>query len=173
MSASPTLKRVPHTARIVATLIAAVTLFTGCRISGLAFVKSSEFRFVSPKSSTPVTTLPLRVTWSSGTLLKPGDRYALFMDQGPISVGVNILSLVPQSCRAERSCAVNAFLAQQYVWQTTKPWVTLSALPTTSLTGNSSGRQEESLTVVILNRVGVRTGEEFATEDFVYIAKGV
>ena len=43
----------------------------------------------------------------------------------------------------------------------------------TSPTGNSSGRQEESLTVVILNRDGVRTGEEFATEDFVYIAKGV
>ena len=128
---------------------------------------------MNPKSSTPVTTLPLRVTWSSGKLLKPGDRYALFMNQGPIGVGVNILSIVPQSCTSESSCSVNAYLNELYVWQTTKPAVTLSALPTTSLTGNSNGRQEESLTVVILNREGVRTGEEFATEDFVYIAKGV
>ena len=92
MSAPPTLRRVLHRAGVVAALIAAATVFTGCRISGLVFVQSSEFQFVNPKSSTPVTSLPLKVTWSSGKLLKPGDRYALFMNQGPIGVGVNILS---------------------------------------------------------------------------------
>ena len=49
MSAPPTLRRLLHTAGVVSVLIAAATVFTGCRISGLAFVRSSEIPICEPE----------------------------------------------------------------------------------------------------------------------------
>jgi hypothetical protein len=49
----------------------------------------------------------------------------------------------------------------------------LNALPESSLTGHGTGKENHSITVVILNNRGARLGEAFASADFVFVRKGV
>jgi hypothetical protein len=157
---------------IVLGILALAVLVTGCRTSGLLFTKSSDFRILSPASSAEVK-LPLRVTWTAGGSYRPGDRFAVFLDRGTIGPGENLSKLIPDACKKAPSCSGETFLQQEKVYVTSSPEVILATLPRSSVTGHSTGKEDHSVTVVILDSSGARVGEAFASTDFIYIRKGV
>lgn len=152
-------------------LLAVAGLATGCRTSGLLFTKSSGFRVLSPRSNAAVT-LPMTIAWSAKGIYRPGDTYAVFLDRGTIRPGQNILSVLTSTCKLDPTCSRPSYYQQANVWLTSKPSLVLSALPEVSLTGHSTGRENHSVTIVLLTSKGARTGEAYASADFVYVRKG-
>jgi hypothetical protein len=147
-------------------------LLTGCRTSGLLFSKNANFRILSPHSSSAVT-LPMTIAWTAKGVYKPGDSFAVFLDRGTIRPGQNVLSVLPDTCKQNPSCSRQSYFQQVNVWITSQPSLMLNALPESSLTGHSTGKENHSITVVILNNRGARLGEAFASADFVFVRKGV
>lgn len=158
--------RVIRASTLVAVLVAAATLLTGCRTSGLVFAKS-QFHITSPGTSS-TTTLPLKISWNAGSLARPGDRFAVFLDRETIQPGQNVLRLIPDSCKQIPTCSREQFLEQEKVWLTAQPSLVLEVLPSTIPADHRGGKEYHSLTVIILDSSLRRTGEEFATTDFVY-----
>jgi hypothetical protein len=152
-------------------LLVSLVILSGCRTSGLLFFKSSDLRITNPRSSSTVS-LPFTISWVAHSA-KPGDRFAVFLDRGTISPGENLSSLVPDSCKKVANCSLESYLQQQDVWVTSGSSLILTTLPTKSLTGASSGREDHSVTVVVVNRAGVRVGEDFGQVDFVYVRRAV
>ena len=151
-------------------LVGAIVL-AGCRTTGLLFTKGSEFRILTPKSAATVT-LPLEVSWSDTGAAAHGDRFAVFLDQGPISPGENLENLLPNTCKQNPLCKSASYLTSLNVYITSHHSLVLDGLPDGGVTGQTTGRETHSVTVVVINRAGTRVGEEFAAIDFVYDREG-
>lgn len=154
-------------AMFLALIATMASLTTGCRASGMIFTKSSGFRIVSPSSFSSVS-LPLTVSWTEGAPFQSGDKFAVFIDRGSIGIGDNVRSLIPKSCREVSTCSQDQYLQQQDVYVTTSASLNLPTLPSTSLTGHSSGKEDHEIVVVVLDGSGHRVGEQYASVDFVY-----
>ncbi|HET9732351.1 MAG TPA: hypothetical protein VFP54_06700 [Acidimicrobiales bacterium] len=153
-------------------VLALALALAGCRASGMVFVKSSTFRIVEPNPFGTVT-LPLTVKWTEGAPFRPGDRFALFLDRGSIGIGENILHLVPDSCRKVPTCSPSQYLQQRNVYVTNTTSMSLATLPSTSLTGHSTGKEDHTVVIVVLDSSGTRVGEQYASVDFVYQRHGL
>lgn len=138
----------------------------------MIFTKSSAFRILTPASFSSVN-LPLTVSWTEGAPYRPGDKFALFLDRGSIGIGNSILHLIPESCRKVPSCSEDQYLQQQDVYVTTATSISLVNLPSTSLTGHSSGKEDHEIVVVVLDSSGKRIGEQYASVDFIYQRRGL
>lgn len=149
---------------LAVTLLVAAGFLAGCRTTGLVF-GSSELRVTSPSSAATVT-LPMTVTWTAGGLYQPGDSYAVFLDQQPVGPGRSVLDVIPDACKAIPTCPRADYLRQANVWLATRPSLVLATLPET---GQRAGREYHTITIVLLNSGQVRTSEEFASVDFVYL----
>ena len=148
-------------------VLAVASLLAGCRTTGLVF-GAYQMRVLSPRANSTAT-LPLTITWTAGRLYQPGDSYAVFVDATPIGVGRSVTDLVPLSCLQVPSCSRAGYYQQANVWLTSRPSLTLTTLPETTDTGQSSGREYHTLTIIILNKSQVRASEEYASLDFAYL----
>ncbi|WP_248830721.1 hypothetical protein [Frankia sp. Mgl5] len=89
-----------------------------------------------------------------------------------IQPGQSVLDLVPDSCRRLPTCAAEEFLERKNVWLTSDPSLVLDTLPTTSPTGRDGSKEYHALTVVVLDGALRRTGEEFASTEFIHVRRG-
>lgn len=154
--------------RAAALVIAALTMpsvLTGCRTSGIVF-GAYQLRVLSPGANSTAV-LPMRITWTAGDLYQPGDSYAVFVDATPIGVGRSITDLVPPSCLEVPGCSRAPYYQQASVWLTSEPSLTLTSIP--EVTGQNSGREYHTLTIVVLNKSQVRVSEEYVSLDFLYM----
>jgi hypothetical protein len=115
----------------------------------------------------------MTIAWTAKGVYQPGDSFGVFLDRGTIRPGQNVLSVLPDVCKQNPSCSRQSYFQQVNVWITSQPSLMLSALPEASVTGHSTGREDHSVTVVILNSKGARVGEAFASADFVYLRKAI
>jgi hypothetical protein len=157
---------------VVTCLVAVASLVAGCRTSGLLFTTNGSFRILSPHSSSTVK-LPITIAWTANGVYRSGDSFAVFLDRGTIRPGQNVSSVLPDICKQNPSCSRQSYFQQVNVWITSQPSLKLNTLPESSLTGRSTGKEDHSVTVVILNNKGARVGEAFASADFVYLREGV
>ena len=138
----------------------------------MVFTKSSSFRILSPRSFATVN-LPMTISWTEGAPYRPGDKFAIFLDRGSIAVGKSVLSLIPSSCREVPSCSQDQYLQRENVFVSTTSSISLPTLPSTSLTGHSSGKEDHEIVVVVLSDSGQRVGEQYASVDFIYDRRGL
>ncbi|MDT3439957.1 MULTISPECIES: hypothetical protein [unclassified Pseudofrankia] len=146
-------------------LAVAAGVLTGCRVTGLVFT-GGQIRITSPGASSTVSELPMKITWTAGSLARPGDQFAVFLDQPTIRPGQNVLKLVPESCRNLPTCSREQFLKQVKVWITKSPALVLDSIPRANPIGND--REYHSVTVVVVDKSLKRVGEQFASIDFIY-----
>jgi hypothetical protein len=152
------------TALVIAVL--AITPFlAGCRTTGIV-LGGYQLHVVRPGANS-TETLPMTITWTAGSLYQPGDSYAVFLDSTPIGVGRSITDLVPMSCLQMPGCSRATYYQQANVWLTSQPSLTLTSIP--EIAGQNSAREYHTITIVILNKSQVRTSEEYASLDFLYL----
>lgn len=150
---------------LLAAVLLLVSALVGCRTSGLEFGRY-QLRILSPATNSTVTGT-LTLTWTVGNLFQPGDSYAVFIDTPPIGPGRNVTDLLPDACKVMPTCDKASYYLQANVWLTSKPSLVLNYLPDSSISGR--GKEYHTITVVILNRAQVRTGEEYASLDIASI----
>ncbi|WP_007507777.1 MULTISPECIES: hypothetical protein [Pseudofrankia] len=146
-------------------LVVAAGVLTGCRVTGLVFT-AGQIRITSPGASSTVSELPMKITWTAGNLARPGDQFAVFLDQPTIRPGQNVLKLVPESCRNLPTCSREQFLRQAKVWVTKSPALVLDSIPRANPIGDN--REYHSVTIVLVDQSLKRLGEQFASIDFIY-----
>lgn len=154
-----------RTTALVIVVLALASVLAGCRTAGLVF-GGYQLRVLSPGANSTAT-LPMTITWTAGDLYQPGDSYAVFVDATPIGVGRSITDLVPTSCLEMPGCSRAPYYQQASVWLTSKPSLTLTSIP--EVTGQNSGREYHTLTIIVLNKSQVRVSEEYVSLDFLYM----
>jgi hypothetical protein len=137
----------------------------GCSTQGLVLVQSDQLQNLKPTPYSTVAKVPVRVSWHARPLAR-GERYLVFLDQFPMPPGDSIRTLANDTCKATPGCPNDAYLQQNFVYPTRTNHVELSVFP---LQGNFPVNDLYGLhlaTIVIIDRGGVRLGEEFWTTTF-------
>ncbi|MDT7572929.1 MAG: hypothetical protein QOE05_3103 [Actinomycetota bacterium] len=152
--------------RLRLVLVALTLLASGCQLSQLQFVADQRLTFEQPKARTQVT-LPLTVRWSmkgftaSGLDGSSDDKagiYAVFVDRAPMPAGKDVRWLVrdDQGCAHDPRCPNAKYLADNGIFLTEEPSITLSLLPSAP---DGVGDEQHYVNVVLLNGAGKRIGE--------------
>ncbi|MCW2779368.1 MAG: hypothetical protein JWN17_3093 [Frankiales bacterium] len=139
---------------------------SACSTSDLQFHNDDRLSFSAPKARALVTT-PLRVTWAmqdfspvglDGTSSEDKGIFAVFVDRAPMPVGKDLhwLARNDSACSRDPRCPDPTYLADQDVYLTTAPRVSLDRLPDA---GDGVGDEQHFVNVVLLNGKGVRIGE--------------
>lgn len=153
-------------ARMRIALVALTLLASGCQLSQMQFVADQRLAFEQPKARTRVT-LPVTVRWSmkdftaSGLDGRSDDTagiYAVFVDRAPMPAGKDLRWVVrdDRGCARDPRCPNAKYLADNGIFLTKDPSITLSFLPTAP---DGVGDEQHFVNVVLLNGAGKRIGE--------------
>jgi hypothetical protein len=146
--------------------VLALTLLTsGCQLSQMQFVSDRRLTFDQPEARTRVT-LPVTVKWSmkdfspSGLGGSPQDdgAFAVFVDRAPMPAGKDVrwIGRNDKSCAQDPRCPNTKYLADNGIFLTTEPTVTLPFLPSVA---DGVGDEQHYVNVVLLDGAGRRIGE--------------
>lgn len=153
-----------RTSALAVTLVVAA-LLTGCSTSQLQFKNDNRLSFQAPAERKKVD-LPLTVAWTmkdftatglDGTSDDGKGVYAVFVDRAPMPVGKDLRWVFRDdgSCKRDTRCPTPGALAEEDIYLTTKPTVTVANLPTK----DGVGDEQHEVTVVLLDGTGTRLKE--------------
>jgi hypothetical protein len=132
-------------------------LLQGCAVTGIAFRQDDRLSFVTPDDRAEVT-LPFTVEWETEDFDVPADgSYAVFVDRAPQPPGKTLewLARNDDSCRTDDGCPDEAWFTERDVFPTTETEITIERLPARA----DDRRERHEITVVLLDRDGVRVAE--------------
>jgi hypothetical protein len=144
-----------------------VLLTAGCDIAAMQFANDHRIKVVEPTMRSTVRT-PLTIRWTykdfeltgadGGTDPHKG-YFGVFVDRAPVPAGKTFAYVAhnDKSCRPQSGCPDAAYLADAHVYATDKPEITLETLPFQP--GVRGGREEHTITIVLLDGSGHRIGE--------------
>jgi hypothetical protein len=155
-----------HCRSRVLALVLGALLMAGCDFSQLQFVVDDRLSFQGPPARERVS-LPTTIRWSmrdftatglDGSRSKDKGVFAVFVDAAPMPVGKDLrwLARDDSSCQKDPRCPSRAYLADEGVFLTTKPELTLTALPKAP---DGVGDEQHYVNVVLLDGTGHRIGE--------------
>lgn len=158
--------------RLMAGVLLAALLTSGCGLSNLQFTKDNRLHFTSPRSRQLVAT-PVTLTWTisdfkaekEGSFPPSGNAgyFAIFVDRAPVKPGQTLLSLADKSCRVTPGCFNPEYLAERNVYTTTSDSFTIDQVPALNSYENV---QVHEATIVLMNTAGQRIGESAWYVDF-------
>ena len=149
-----------------AVLTALVTTSCGFSTTDLAFTNDERLRILAPREREKVR-IPVTIQWEiddfevTGPARGEGDNegyFAVFVDASPMPPGEPLrwVARKDRSCRPADGCPAEEYLAARGVYTTTETELVLETLRNP----NREGRREfHEVTVVLLDRNGVRIGE--------------
>jgi hypothetical protein len=149
---------------VVAVLL--LTATSACQLSQLQFRGDHRLAFTTPAARARIS-LPVQVAWSmrdfaasglDGSSTSGRGVYAVFVDAAPMPVGKDIRWVARKdvSCRRDPRCPSAQYLADNGVYLTTDPSVTIDDLPRAP---DGVGDEEHYVNVVLLDGRGRRTTE--------------
>ncbi len=145
---------------------AAITL-SGCSVAQLGamqFRKDNRLTYTSPRARSLVT-LPVLISWrftaEDGNVPQ---QYGVFVDRSPMAVGKGLADLASgdDSCGGDSHCPDASYLASLGVYVTTDERLPLDVLPRVGGVGD----EQHTVTVVPLDRAGIRRSESAWYVDF-------
>lgn len=132
-----------------ALILAATSILTSCRVSGLAFARDETVRIGAPATGA-VVTLPVTVRWTGAA----GQRFAVLVDRAAMAPGASLKGFcVDELCKHTDGMPDAAYLARLNVFLTTS-----TSFVVESVTDTGRGGVHQ-VTVVILDAAGRRRGE--------------
>jgi hypothetical protein len=130
----------------------------GCNGGSRTFIADEHVYITSPAPLSTVTT-PFTVTWQAPK--RQGQRYAVFVDQSPLSPGANLRDLAGESCRQVSSCEPNpSYLNNIGVYLTNADHVGIATLPSVGGIDSHQKNPIHTLTLVLMNASGDRVGTQ-------------
>ena len=152
---------------VAAGLCLAATALSGCsaeQLRAMQFHKDNRLIYTSPQARSLVQ-LPVRISWRFEESGKPGtQRYGVFVDRSPMPVGKGLKELASddRSCERDPRCPGADYLANLGVYVTTQDALRLDVLPQVGGVGD----EQHTVTVVLLDKSGVRHSESAWYVDF-------
>ena len=152
----------------------------GCVPRGLAFVQDKRVDIVAPQSHTNVQ-LPVTIRWTVHDFRVTGPDHSsnpdagyfgVFVDRAPVPPGRPLTWVAhgDQLCEATPKCPDKAYLHDHHAFATTDTSFTLKQLPDLSA---YHGHELHEVTVVMLDGLGRRIGEQAWYVDFSYDRAGL
>jgi hypothetical protein len=148
---------------VAALTIVALASCSVAQLSAMQFHKDNRLHFTSPKART-VVALPLHVAWTFPATATQNVTFGVFADRAAMAVGKGLKSLAAgdPSCQRDPRCPDRTYLANIGVYLTNETSLQLSTLPRVGGVGN----EHHTITIVLLDRHGIRRTESSWYVDF-------
>jgi hypothetical protein len=161
---------------VVASLLLAPLLLTGCDTSNYAFKIDKSIDIVEPTAREKVS-LPVELRWTDErppALPKvsvsdaTAHYYAVFLDRAPVAAGKSIASLIPsdEQCRPSQGCPTAQRLADLRVFLSAKPQLVVEFLRDLRPTTKGDTKDVHEVTIVRM-RGDKRVGEAAFRQTFI------
>lgn len=134
-------------------------LLTGCA-GPIDFSADSSVHITTP-SPLSVVSLPMTVHWDA-----PPGRYAVFVDQAPISPGRTLRQLAGKACQGKANCPGAAYLQTIGVYVSSTGHVVIPGVPVLGSTNGHEPHPTHTLVLVRIDGGGRRVGAAYWESEF-------
>lgn len=150
---------------------ATVLVAGGCAFSNIDLVQDHRLHFTAPAAYATVA-LPVTIRWTVTSDVRPGTKFAVFVDRTVIKPGASLRSVADgdRQCLSNPSCPTSRYLRAHDVYVVSSPELTLHFLSDLAGTQRGTSKDAHTVTVVIL-KDGHRDGENAFSRTF-YVRRG-